>query len=271
MSHGNSITKPRQTKKTWKKKIQRVANKNTLKMKGGFLFGLIVFHNEKVARYLTDKVLEKISLAAYDKRTKSLMKRGLIRIFERLQNSYKNIPITTKSSKGVIETHPLHKAVNVKMQKTGTGSYRPDSKTTNNHMNELTSIIISFMNYLKTSNCSSSDTPPSHESDRYKSPKYFRKSGDKNCVVYFFDKSTSVPVDTVFHLLSSPDAGAFDSNRIKREIAERHKIAHKFINSANEYARALSYFILYQHETYIANPNQHNQQNYNRFRHHMYG
>ena len=248
--------------------------KRTKKMTGGMLFGLIVFHKEKIARYLADKVLEKTSVSAYDKETQSLIKRGLIQIFERLQGSYKYIPITYKSSKG-IETQQLHKVVNVKMQKTGTGSYRPDSKNTNNHMNELIAIINGFIdNLAKVSHCSSSDTTPTPTpaSDKYKKPEYYKKSGDKYCVVYFFDKSTAVPVETVFQQLSSPDAGAFDSHRPKREKTERHNIARKFINLSNEYARALSYYMLYKSEQYTAATAQqyHRQQNYNPYHRNYY-
>jgi len=272
MPQRNGGYKPRLKSKTWKQMKPHITNKKTLKMQGGFLFGLVVFHKEKVARFLADKVLEKNSLAAYDKNTQILMKRGLIRVFERLQNSYKNLPITTKSGKGGIETHQLHKVVNISMQKTGAGSYKPDSKVSSNHLNTLIEITRQFADYLQKPNHSSNGEIPTHDASRYKTPQDFRKSGDKIGYVYFFDKSTSVPVEKVFQQLASPDAGAFDSHRTKLEIKERNNIARKFINSANEYARALSYFILYKHEQYVANPNQHNQrQNYHQMQHHVWG
>ena len=263
--------------RTYQKYRKPGKGNRTKKMTGGMLFGFVVFHKERVARYLTDKVLEKISVAAYDKETQSLIKRGLIRIFERLQGSYKNIPIIFRTNKGIIETHQLHKVVNGDMQRTGTGSFRPDSKTTNNHLNILVEIVKEFATYLQFSrpSASANEIPPVHSSSSYKRPEYYRKSGDKNGVMYFFDKSTSAPVETVFQQLSSPDAGAFDSHRTKREIKERHNIARKFINSSNEYARALSYFMLYIHEQYTLNPNfqiQHsNQQNTRQFIHQRMG
>lgn len=222
----------------------------TKKLHGGLLFGLIVFQKEKVARYLTDKVLEKVSVTAYDKETQSLVKRGLIKIFEKLQRSYKYIHVTYKNSKGNIETKQLHNILNVKMVKTGTGSYKPDSKSTNNHLNILCDIVKEFAVLLQTSHSSSygRTDPPTPNPSSYRQPTYWRKENEKYGTMYFFDKTTSVPVETVFQQLSSPDAGAFDSHRPAREKKERHNIARKFINLANEYARALSYFMLYKSE-----------------------
>ncbi len=238
----------------------------TKKLQGGLLFGLIVFQKEKVARYLADKVLEKVSVAAYDKETQSLVKRGLIKIFERLQGSYKYIPVTYKNSKGNIETKQLHNIVNVKMEKTGTGSYKPDSKSTNNHLNILCDIVKEFAGLLQTSHSSSHGRtdPPTPNPSSYRQPTYWRKENEKYGTMYFFDKSTSVPVETVFQQLSSPDAGAFDSHRPAREKKERHNIARKFINLANEYARALSYFMLYKSE-HSTSSSRHNLHNFGRF------